>query len=254
MTSASDLNRKLFNKDYFPQQADVLNIVLDNIAQGMVVVGPDYRTLAFNRHFEDMFQLPPGTIAVGVDFREILKKWALVTGQDRQMLDSAIQQLDKPVSFELEFPRLIKGELRWCRLIHNPLPDKGCVRTFTDITERKQAEKQLVSSLTGKTVMLKEIHHRVKNNMQVISSLKYAFPEGRKGTVRVGISKNSEGNNVLTAADNGIGFPASIDFYHTTSLGLRLVNLLTGQLRGTVELAVDGGTKVSITFPGSRSN
>ncbi|HEV2381097.1 MAG TPA: PAS domain S-box protein [Terriglobia bacterium] len=248
-----------------------------------------------------------------------------------------------------------------------------------DITERKRHEDQIRASLQEKDMLLKEIHHRVKNNLQVISSLlrlgntgsqngefheimresesrvrtmaliheklyqskdfahidfgeyvrslaidlfrsyqpdpefvslsvqadrvllgvdtavpcalivnelvsnclKHAFtstsfseadaqngesgvvmPPGgqqskeggtldlpkRKGIVSVALSLGQNNRARLVVRDNGAGFPKSLDFRHTKSLGLQLVNTLTGQLGGTIEMRADGGTEFQIEF------
>jgi PAS domain S-box-containing protein len=58
-----------------------------------------------------------------------------------------------------------------CAPIINKNDPNMFIHIVTDITDRKVAEKKVKSSLDEKTILLREIHHRVKNNMQIISSL-----------------------------------------------------------------------------------
>ena len=77
-------------------------------------------------------------------------------------------------SYSQEYPCHSSSEQRWFIGRVNPFPGDGALRlvvSHTEITDRKLAEESILASLREKEALLREIHHRVKNNMQVISSL-----------------------------------------------------------------------------------
>jgi len=210
-----------------------------------------------------------------------------------------------------------------------------------EIIERQRAEDRISASLQEKEVLLQEIHHRVKNNLQIISSLlnlqsrsiahpetltvfkesqnrvrsmaliheklyqaqdlaridfaayirelagylfrayqsdaaainlrinvkdvflsietavpcglivselvsnalKYAFPQGRRGDIVIEMYPREQSGYILTMRDNGVGLPPDLEVRNVASLGLRIVNILTSQLGGTLTVHnVDGAT------------
>ncbi|MCK4312072.1 MAG: GAF domain-containing protein, partial [Candidatus Cloacimonetes bacterium] len=91
-------------------------------------------------------------------------------------------------------------------------------------------------------------------NELISNSLKYAFPHGEKGKITVNFiwKEDTEFHDgkiyTLVVKDNGVGFPADIDFRNTESLGLQLVNTLVEQLHGNIKLNGEEGTSFEIIF------
>ncbi len=249
---------------------------------------------------------------------------------------------------------IIREQKMYFEITASPLMDStgniiAGIEVGRNITERKKAEDQIAVSLHEKETLLKEIHHRVKNNLQIVSSLldhqtqfikdkkvieifsesqnriasmalvheklyqskdlakinfhdyindlaanlfqsiteysgkirlnmnieniqldidvaipcgliinelvtnslKYAFPGGRFGEIKIVFRKTDEDMLELVISDNGIGIPTDLDFRKTGSLGLHLVTILAeNQLLGNINLNRNEGTEFKIEFKG----
>jgi two-component sensor histidine kinase len=95
-------------------------------------------------------------------------------------------------------------------------------------------------------------------NELVSNSLKHAFPEswkraGETGRICIDLRRtNARDNIILTVSDNGVGLPEGFEIENCTTVGLRLVNMLVKQLRGTIGLRTNGPAEFTIGFKSTR--
>lgn len=89
---------------------------------------------------------------------------------DSELFERYVRVVETGESHDLEIPYNSDGITGWFRNMAVKLKD-GVAISFSDITERKQAEARLKTALKEKVLLLKETHHRLKNNLEIVASL-----------------------------------------------------------------------------------
>lgn len=84
-------------------------------------------------------------------------------------------------------------------------------------------------------------------NELVTNSLKYAFPDDQEGIIKIDFHQEGD-EYTLEVSDDGIGIPDDFEVEKSDSLGMLLVNSLTSQIQGTLELVRTQGTTFRIKF------
>jgi two-component sensor histidine kinase len=86
-------------------------------------------------------------------------------------------------------------------------------------------------------------------NELITNALKHAFPNERRGTIRVRLRRAGDGQFELLVADDGVGMDSGFDIARSTSLGMQLVVTLVEQLDGNLEILHGAGTTFQVRFP-----
>lgn len=163
-----------------------LRSLFEQAPEGMTLVDAEGRMLLVNRNMGELFACEPEQL-VGQHVNMLLPEARRVT--HRMEMGRYLQAPMKRVMAErrkLTALRLDGSEFP-VEVALNPIPGRDppeILATVVDITERLATQAAMEASLREKTLLLNEVHHRVKNNLQIVASLLDIHSRSAEGAAR----------------------------------------------------------------------
>jgi PAS domain S-box-containing protein len=166
--------RDITDRKRAEQELELQAVITRTMAEGICLVrAADGAIVYTNPKFDQMFGYSAGEL--------IGNQVSILNYQDEHTSASQVAQmiiqsiLDRgEATYEVHNVKK-DGTPFWCQATASTFqhPEHGTVFVVIqqDITGRKQAEETITASLKEKEVLLQEIHHRVKNNLGIVSSL-----------------------------------------------------------------------------------
>lgn len=171
--SAIDLSTRVASEQALSASEMRFRSLFDQAPEGMTLVDAEGRMLLANRSMGELFACRPDQL-VGQHVNMLLPEARRAT--HRTEMANYLHAPTKRVMAarrQLSARRLDGSEFP-VEVALNPIPGRASpeiLATVVDITDRLAAQAAMEASLKEKTLLLNEVHHRVKNNLQIVASL-----------------------------------------------------------------------------------
>jgi signal transduction histidine kinase len=126
-------------------KSNLLQMTQDYMAQGICVMDENLRITNFNQRWVELFDLPPEIARPGILLRDNLRYRAMRgdfgPGDIEELVQARLSRLNPGKPLRLE--RLTRSTGRVVSIEYTPVPHGGFISTYTDVTERWKAEREL---------------------------------------------------------------------------------------------------------------